>query len=207
MGSDDAEDLAAERERVSERLRRIRERVRDSALRERSPQEVLPPARPVRSPQAVPDEAPAPAPQLPARPDGTAVNSLWESAPTRELPGWRGALARFLGRLLAPAREAQVAFNSRQVQFDNATLDYIDARFDQTHRHYDDVLGRYGRHLGEADERHMILQEELVAHVHDLVRRIDLVLSEAERGRLSLEFALRDLRERVRRLEERLTRG
>jgi hypothetical protein len=30
------------------------------------------------------------------------------------------------------------------------------------------------------------------------------VLSEAERGRLSLEFALKDLRTRVERLEERL---
>ena len=39
--------------------------------------------------------------------------------------------------------------------------------------------------MGEIDERHLILQEELVAHVHDLVRRVDLVLSEAERGRLA----------------------
>jgi hypothetical protein len=38
------------------------------------------------------------------------------------------------------------------------------------------------------------------------VKRIDLVLSEAERGRLSLEFALQDLRARLRRLEERLSR-
>jgi hypothetical protein len=58
--------------------------------------------------------------------------------------------------------------------------------------------------MGEIDERHLILQEELVAHVHDLVRRIDLVLAEAERGRLGLEFALKDLRQSVQRLEERL---
>ena len=44
--------------------------------------------------------------------------------------------------------------------------------------------------MGEIDERHLILQEELVAHVHDLVKRIDLVLAESERGRLGLEFAL-----------------
>ena len=40
----------------------------------------------------------------------------------------------------------------------------------------------HGRHMDEIDERHLILQEELVAHVHDLVKRIDLVLAEAERG-------------------------
>jgi hypothetical protein len=103
--------------------------------------------------------------------------------------------------------DAQVSFNSRQVQLDNETLAYVEARFAQTHRHYDDVLGVHGRHMAEIDERHLILQEELVAHVHDLVKRIDLVLAEAEKGRLSLEFALRDVRARVAKLEERLSRG
>jgi hypothetical protein len=93
------------------------------------------------------------------------------------------------------------------VQLDNEILAYIDARLEATHRHYDDVLGIHGRHMGEIDERHLILQEELVAHVHDLVRRVDLVLSEAERGRLGLEFALKDLRTRVERVEERLRAG
>jgi hypothetical protein len=92
------------------------------------------------------------------------------------------------------------------VRFDNELLDYIDARLDATHRHYDDVLGLHGRHMGEIDERHLILQEELVAHVHDLVRRVDLVLAEAEKGRLGLERELGDLGERLRRLEERLAR-
>ena len=207
MAGDEGEDLTAERERVAERLRRIRDGVRDRALVERPARDVLPEPRSTRPPQVVPSEPPAPTPPAPARPDGTAVNAEWPATPRRELPGWRGRLGRLLRRSLEPSQEAQVAFNSHQVQFDNATLDYIDARFDQTHRHYDDVLGLYGRHLAEIDERHMILQEELVAHVHDLVRRIDLVLSEAERGRLGLEFALRDLRERVSRLEERLKRG
>jgi hypothetical protein len=98
--------------------------------------------------------------------------------------GWRRLLARGLGRVLARVLDAQESFNSRQVQFDNALLDYIDARLQATHRHYDEVLGLHGRHMGEIDERHLILQEELVTHVHDLVRRIDLVLAEAERGRL-----------------------
>ena len=79
-----------------------------------------------------------------------------------------------------------------------------DARLEATHRHYDEVLGLHGRHMGEIDERHLILQEELVTHVHDLVRRIDLVLAEAERGRLGLERDLRDVRDRARQLEERL---
>jgi hypothetical protein len=53
----------------------------------------------------------------------------------------------------------------------------------------------------------MIVQEELVAHVHDLVRRIDLVLAEAEKGRVGLEHGMRDVRARLLRLEERLGRG
>jgi hypothetical protein len=100
-----------------------------------------------------------------------------------------------------------VAFNARQVQLDNEILAYLEARFAATHRHYDAVLGMIGRHLADVDERHLILQEELVAHVHDLIQRIDLVLAEVERGRASAESALRDVRASLRLLEERLPRG
>ena len=86
-------------------------------------------------------------------------------------------------------------------------LERYDARVRETHRHYDAILGIHGRHMGEIDERHLILQEELVRHVHDLVKRIDIVLGEAEKGRVSLEFALRDLRARIQKLEERLPPG
>ena len=55
--------------------------------------------------------------------------------------------------------------------------------------------------LAQPEQRTVVL-----AHVHDLVRRIDLVLAEAEKGRLGLERDLRDVRERLRRLEERLAR-
>jgi hypothetical protein len=120
--------------------------------------------------------------------------------------GFRGLLGRLVLRALGPVLDAQVAFNSNQVRFDNELLAYVDARIDAVHRHYDAVLGTHGRHMGEIDERHLILQEELVAHVHDLVKRIDLVLSTAERGRLSLEFALRDVRTRLLRLEDGLRR-
>jgi len=179
----------------------VREEVHARALHERPA--VLPPAAPVTVPGPMPaDPVPPPLATVP-RPDNAALNAGWR---VREAAGggWRRLLARGLGRLLARVLDAQESFNSRQVQFDNALLDYIDARLEATHRHYDGVLGQHGRHMGEIDELHLILQEELVAHVHDLVRRIDLVLGEAERGRIGMERELREIRDRVRQLESRL---
>jgi hypothetical protein len=194
--------MSDERERVAEELRRIRDSVRERALL-REP-EALSAARPVRPPEAPPTEAPPAAEPPPARPDLVPVNSSWD---TSKASAQDGVLGRFVRRLLAPLLESQAAFNSRQVQLDNALFEYLDARLGATHRHYDRVLGIYGRHMADIDERHLILQEELVAHVHDLVKRIDLVLAESERGRLSLEFALRDVRSRLTRFEEHLPRG
>jgi hypothetical protein len=191
-----------DRREVAEELRRVREAVRARALHERPA--VLPAARAVAVPGPMPpDRAPAPI-DATARPDNAALNAGWRVREALGGGGWRRLLARGLGRVLARVLDAQESFNSRQVQFDNALLDYIDARLTATHRHYDDVLGLHGRHMGEIDERHLIVQEELVTHVHDLVRRIDLVLAEAERGRLGLERDLRELRDRMRQLEERL---
>ncbi len=191
-----------DRQEVAEELRRVREAVRARALHERPA--VLPAARAVAVPGPMPpDRAPAPI-DATARPDNAALNAGWRVREALGGGGWRRLLARGLGRVLARVLDAQESFNSRQVQFDNALLDYIDARLTATHRHYDDVLGLHGRHMGEIDERHLIVQEELVTHVHDLVRRIDLVLAEAERGRLGLERDLRELRDRMRQLEERL---
>jgi hypothetical protein len=192
--------MTDERERVAEELRRIREAVRERALD--GPLE-LPAARQPRTPEAVAMPAPGPAPPPPQAPDGSAVNATFGARPTAPL----GALGRLLERLLRPLFDAQVVFNSRQVQLDNEMIAYLEARLALTHRHYDEVLGVHGRHMAEIDERHLILQEELVAHVHDLVKRVDLVLAEAEKGRLSLEFALRDVRARLGKLEERLGRG
>jgi hypothetical protein len=188
-----------EQERVALELRRIREQARDSAAGARVPEQVLPAARPaaVRGVSARADEPAPPAPL--ARPDAAAVNQLW---PIARAGG--GPIGRFLARALRALLAAQEAFNAKQVQFDNEVLDYIDARIDATHRHYDSVLGVHGRHMQEIDERHLTLQEDLVAHVHDLVKRIDLVFAEAERGRLSLEVSLKDLRRRLVALEERL---
>lgn len=198
--------MSEDEARVARELRRIREEVRERALLQAQPARLAEPLAP-RTPQPVPSEPVPAAPPLAPPPDGSAVNALWEAQPTRVFTGLKGWLARKLQALLAPRLEAQVAFNSRQVQLDNQLLAYLEARLAETHRHYDAVLGIHGRHLQEIDERHLILQEELVAHVHDLVKRIDLVLAESEKGRLSLEFALRDLRERLRALETRLPRG
>jgi hypothetical protein len=178
--------------------------VRDGALTERRPEDVLGAPPTVRTPE-LPAAEPAPGP-IPGvmRPDPAAVNALWDVRTATQGGGLKGRVGRLIRRFMATFVDAQVSFNSRQVQLDNELLAYIDARLEATHRHYDAVLGGYGSHLQDADKRHLILQEELVAHVHDLVRRIDLVLSESERGRLSLEFALRDLRTR---LEAILARG
>jgi hypothetical protein len=194
-----------DRARVAEELRRIRDGVRDRALLEPDPRSPLPSPAPVRAPERItplPEAEPLP---TPPRPDNSALNAMWRilDAPRRSL---RGILGRFGGGG-GPMLQRQQDFNARQVQFDNELLAYVDARLEATHRHYDRVLGLYGNHMGEIDERHLILQEELVAHVHDLVKRIDLVLGQAERGRLGLESALKDLRARVAALEERLRRG
>ena len=192
-------------DRVAEELRRVREEVRRRALLPSDPGAVLPPALALRAPGMPPTDPPVEPPPPPAAPDGTAVNALWRAEPPPR-SGLGGFLTRLLDRLLGPRHQAQVAFNARQVQLDNELLAYVDARLAATHRHYDEVLGRMGRHLGEADERHLLLQEELVAHVQDLVKRIDLVLSESERGRLAHAQALQELRTRLTQLEERLQR-
>lgn len=194
--------MSDERERVAEELRRIRDGVRERSLLAETPG--LPAARPVRPPEAVPPLAGAAVSPVPVRPDLGPVNQTWN---TSAIGPRGGAVGRFLRRCLAPLFDGQTSFNSRQVQLDNALFEYLDERLAATHRHYDGVLGIHGRHMAEIDERHLILQEELVAHVHDLVKRVDLVLGESEKGRLSLEFALRDVRARLARLEERLLQG
>jgi hypothetical protein len=201
LGMDDGKQAPKDAAGVAEELRRIREAVRERALLEPRV-DVLPAARSIASVKPPARDVPPEAVPAPARPDNTAVNASWQTV--KPPAGLRGRIGRLLLRLLAPSFEAQVAWNARQVQLDNELLEYLDARFAATHDHYDRVLGLYGRHLNDVDERHLILQEELVAHVHDLVGRVDLVLGEAERGRLGLESALRDLRTRLLQLEARV---
>ena len=113
-------------------------------------------------------------------------------------------MSRLLARFLAPQLEAQRAFNADQVRLDNALLRHVEERLAATHAHYDRVLGDTGRRLDDVDERHAQLARELVAHVHDLARRIDLVLGESDRGRPALEHVINDLQARVARLEDAL---
>jgi hypothetical protein len=135
---------------------------------------------------------------FPAAPDLGPVNASW-TVKVRA-----GLLGRLLGWFQGRQLEAQRAFNADQVRLDNALLRYVEERFAATHRHYDRILGSTGQRLDEVDARHRQLERELVSHVQDLARRIDLALLEADRGRPALEQALVDLRTRVARLEEAL---
>lgn len=191
---------------VARKLRAVKEEVRRKALLASDPPPRLPPPPAVRKPQAVPSEQPPAPDPAPAAPDATRVNELWP-AKTPAPRGLKGLLVRLQDRLLRPRFEAQQAFNAQQVQLDNQILCYLEERLAATHRHYDRILGIHGRHLEEIDERHLIIQEELVLHVEDLVRRIDLVLAGAERGRLSLEHQMRDVRGRLERLLDSLDRS
>ncbi len=139
---------------------------------------------------------------LPAPPDAAGVNSGWDLL----VPGGglAGRLRRLAARLLGPQLQAQRAWNARQVQLDNALLQYLQERFAFTHAHYDALLGSLGRRLDEADERHRRLEQELLRHVRELVERIDLVLLEANRGRLETKGALQELQQRLHELEDRL---
>jgi hypothetical protein len=197
--------MGDERERVAEELRRVRDEVRRRALLVGEGEAARPAPRTTLTTSPGSEPAPEPVPP-PSPPDAAAVNAAWpaEGTPPRGLSGF---LSRLVERLLSPRLEAQVAFNSRQVQLDNELLAYLQARAEATHRHYDAVLGGVGRHLAEIDERHLILQEELVAHVQDLVKRVDLVLAEAERQRRALLTELRALEARVAVLEDAARRG
>ena len=142
---------------------------------------------------------------LPPPPDAAPVNEAWPAEPVGSR-GARGVLERFLGGLLRARFAAQREFNARQVRLDNELLRHLEERLAATHRHYDGLLGALGQRLDEADERHRLLERELVAHVQDLVRRIDVVLVEAGRDRHSLAQALADARQRLSRLEQALQR-
>lgn len=197
-----------EREDVAAELRRVR----DKARRHRPPAEARagaqgpdPEPSPAPPPPRTPGETEAASERPPDPPDAAAVNAAWP-AEGRPSPGPSGLLRRLVERLLGPRLEAQREFNSSQVRLDNEMLEYLEKRSAATHRHYDRLLGELGRRLDEADERHAILERELVGHVQDLVRRIDLVLTDGSRGRLGLEFALEEVRERLTRVEEILRR-
>ncbi len=141
----------------------------------------------------------------PARDD---LNSLWNVAGAKPqgflgklFSTWRRLLQRFA---LGPVVERQVQMNSAQVRFDNEVIEYVDARLDRMARHYDEVLGLHGKRMEEIDERHLILQQELIRHVHDLVERIEFVFETAETNHLQIDASLRETREELKDLVKRL---
>jgi hypothetical protein len=196
---DEREDIAAE-------LVRVREEARAASAQAASAQAAATTAPVVlRPPAARPADAASPAERAPAPPDASAVNEAWraETPPRR---GLAGLVERALLRLLGGRFEAQRTWNAHQVRLDNELVGYVEARLAATHGHYDRLLGLQGRRQDELDERHALLEKELVGHVQDLARRIDLVLSESARGRAGQELVLADLRAHLAHLEEALRR-
>lgn len=192
-----------DQEAVAAELRRVREEARAARVSGHVAPELTPVLQPTRRRDSRPPRGePLPLVEAPPSvPDATAVNAAWPAMGTPP----RGVFAfvhRLLSRLLRVHLEPQRAFNGHQVRLDNELLRYVDERFAATHRHYDRVLELQGRRLDDVDERHILLERELLAHVGDLVHRIDLVLAESGRGWASVDFALEDLRARLARLEE-----
>jgi hypothetical protein len=154
---------------------------------------------PAAEPATANPPAPSPPPATPAPPDTDEVNERWRAE-------GGGALGPLLERLLGGRLEAQRDWNAAQVRLDNEMLRWVEARFAATHSHYDALLGALGRRLDEADERHRRLEQELVGHVREILRRLELVAAEAVRGRAGLELQLDDLRSRLEALERALAR-
>lgn len=160
-------------------------------------------------PREVPDSGPP-------SPDREELNASWRvsdalSEPSRGvgrlLAPLRPPLRRLVRFALGPAFETQERFNSAQVRFDNALVEYLDQRFDRLSAHYDRVLGLHGKRMEEIDERHLILQQELIRHVHDLVARIEFVFESAEQNHLYLEGMLRETKEELKELVARFDRA
>lgn len=199
------------RKELSEGLRSARE---DARL---SPDD---PARPAPYPVSGPSAKPLPplesrdGENAPSSPGREELNVLWNLSDSgaepppgsfaRLLTPLRSPLQRLVRFALGPVVERQVRMNGAQVRFDNELVRYVDERFDRMSRHYDRVLGLHGRRMEEIDERHLILQQELIRHVHDLVARIELVFEAAEQNHLYLEGTLREAREELSRIAERL---
>jgi hypothetical protein len=197
-------DEERDRERIAAELARVRDAARAEARRATaaSTAGAERPAAPAEGPlPAAPGDAAGAsggptASARPAPPDAREVNALWPAD-----AGRRGLLTRLLERLLGPRLQAQRDWNAAQVRLDNEMLRWLEERLAATHAHYDALLGPLGRRLDEADERHRRLEQELVVHVRELRRRVDLALGDASRGRAGLEHQLDDLRARLDELE------
>jgi len=153
-------------------------------------------------------------PQAPVSPDRSYLNEWWDVATALQTAP-SGRLARLLSPVRKPLQrmmrfvlgsfvEQQAKMNSAQVKFDNQLIEYIDERLDRISVHYDRLLGLHGKRMEEIDERHLILQQELIQHVHDLIKRIDFVFETAEQNHLYLEGFLREVRDEIQSLADRL---
>jgi hypothetical protein len=137
-------------------------------------------------------------------PERDALNELWDLEKVRPTSFFRRLLARGIRFALGPMLERQTEMNGAQVRFDNELVAYVDGRLDGLSQHYDSVLGLHGKRMEEIDERHLILQQELIRHVHDLVQRIEFVFETAESNHLYVDGMSRETREELRELSRRL---
>jgi hypothetical protein len=190
------EEIERERARSAEALDRVVEGARgENAVR--TAKDVLGPEETVRAAEPPAASGALPAWNPPPPPDLGPVNASYETRPG----GGGGALRSLLGG--SEESRAQVRFNSNQVQLDNALVTWTASHFQATHQHFDAILDRMQKRMDEIDTRHRELERELVRHVHEMARRIDVVLGEGEKGRVSHESALRSVRERLRLLEDK----
>jgi hypothetical protein len=193
------EDLERERRKSAEDLARVTEAAHGVDV-VRTQESVLGPREAVRTTEGDPPPVIAePEWNPPAPPDLGPVNASYETSRDRSS---RSLLSLFGAD--AKQHRAQARFNSDQVQLDNALVTWTAGHFAATHQHYDASIDRMQKRMDEIDTRHRELERELVRHVHEMARRIDVVLGEGEKGRVSHEAALRSIRERLRVLEERL---
>ena len=210
-GSSDSEQPL--RDRIIEEIKDLREEARRKA--DRGPE--LPPYGTDPLPRRALPPLESPEIMISAdSPDREELNEIWDvSQALTERPvglwgrlffPFRGAMHRLVRLALGPLIERQVRMNSVQVRFDNELVSYLDERIDRISRHYDGILGLHGKRMEEIDERHLILQQELIRHVHDLVQRIEFVFESAEQNHLYLEGMLRETKEELERLVERLER-
>jgi len=209
------------KEEVADALRDVRERVRSEDNPSPKPSPYPKHSEPHAPLGSVQTAGPR-STEVPTSPSTERLNESWDISTAFEtLPP--GRLARIFSPLrrplqslvrfaLGPIVERQVELNSAQVRFGNELVQYIDARLDRISAHYDQMLGLYGKRMEEIDERHLILQQELVRHVHELVKRIDFVFETAEQNHLYLEGMVKEAREelqdiaqRARQLEEKLS--
>jgi hypothetical protein len=180
------EEFERERRLSAEAIRKASERAEGPNI-VRTPEEVLGPAPAPKGPSDRASGGPEPPPAWnpPPPPDLGAVNASWSAEGGKA----QGRLAGLVGGTSDRSREAQVRFNSDQVQLDNALVTWTAEHFAATHRHYDAIIASMHKRMDEIDTRHRELEKELVRHVHEMAQRIDVVLGEGEKGRVAHEAA------------------